>query len=65
VLGLLQALLGARDLDLVAEVIGSRDLDLGGGAKLQLLELLTALPNDVAMVFLGDRHRGGRLEHGY
>ena len=61
VLGLLQALLGARDLDLVAEVVGSRDLDLGGGPELEFLELLPALPDDVAMVFLGDRHSGGCL----
>ena len=60
-LGLLQALLGARDLDLVAEVVGTRDLDLGGGPELEFLELLPTLPDDVAMVFLGDGHGGGRL----
>lgn len=55
-LGLLQALLGSRDLDLVAGVIRSRDLDLGGRLQLQLLELLPILTDDKAMVFLGDRN---------
>ena len=63
VLGLLQALLGARDLDLVAEVVRSGDLDLGGGPQLELLQLLPALPDDVAVVFLGDGHGGGRLQN--
>lgn len=53
-LGLLQALLGSRDLDLVDGVIRSRDLDLGGRLQLQLLELLPIFTNDKAMVLLGD-----------
>lgn len=32
--GLLQALLGARDLDVVAGVVGSWDLDFGGSLEL-------------------------------
>lgn len=55
-LGLLQALLGSRDLDLVAGVVRSRDLDLGGRLQLQLLELLPVLTDDKAMVLLGDRN---------
>lgn len=55
-LGLLQALLGSRDLDLVAGVVRSWDLDLSGRLQLQLLELLPILTNDEAMVFLGDRN---------
>lgn len=55
-LGLLQALLGSRDLDLVAGVVRSRDLDFGGRLQLQLLELLPVLTDDKAMVLLGDRN---------
>lgn len=55
-LGLLQALLGSRDLDLVAGVVRSRDLDLGGRLQLQLLQLLPVLTDDKAMVLLGDRN---------
>lgn len=57
-LGLLQALLGSRDLDLVAGVVGSRDLDLGGRLQLQLLELLPVLTDDKTMVLLGDCNGG-------
>lgn len=56
VLGLLQALLGSRDLDLVAGVVRSWDLDLGGRLQLQLLELLPVLTDDKTMVLLGDRN---------
>lgn len=54
VLGLLQALLGARDLDLVAGVVRSWDLDFSGGLELQLLKLLPVLSYDETMVLLGD-----------
>lgn len=53
-LGLLQALLGARDLDLVAGVVGSWDLDFGGGLEFELLKLLPIFTDDKAMVLLGD-----------
>lgn len=51
---LLQALLGTRDLDLVAGVLRSWDLDFGGGLQLQLLQFLPAFADDKTMVFLGD-----------
>lgn len=51
---LLNAFFGARDLDLVAGVLGPRDVDLGGRLQLELLQLLAALANHKAMVFLGD-----------
>lgn len=54
VLGLLQALLGTRDLDLVTGVVRSWDLDLGGSLELELLKLLPVFTDDKAMVFLGD-----------
>lgn len=56
VLGLLQALLCARDLDEIAGVVWSRDLDLGGSLELELLQLLPVFANDKTMMFLGDSH---------
>lgn len=53
-LGLLQALLGSRDLDLVAGVIRSWDLDFGGSLQLQLLELFPIFTDDKTVVLLGD-----------
>lgn len=53
-LGLLQALLGSRDLDLVAGVVRSWDLDFGGSLQLQLLELLPIFTDDKTVVLLGD-----------
>lgn len=55
-LGLLQALLSSRDLDLVTGVVRSRDLDLGGRLQLQLLKLLPIFTDDKAMVLFGDRN---------
>lgn len=55
-LGLLQALLCSRDLDLVAGVVRSWDLDFGGGLQLQLLELLPIFTDDKTVVLLGDRN---------
>lgn len=55
-LSLLQALLGSRDLDLVAGVVRSWDLDLGGSLQLQLLELLPIFTDDKTVVLLGDRN---------
>lgn len=55
-LGLLQAFLGARDLDLVTGVIGSWDLDFGGSLELKLLKLLPVFADDKAMVLLGDAY---------
>lgn len=55
-LGLLQALLSARDLDEIAGVVWSRDLDLGGSLELKLLQLLPIFANDKTMMFLGDGH---------
>lgn len=51
---LLQALLGTRDLDLVAEVVRSWDLDFGGCLELKLLELLPIFADDKTMVLFGD-----------
>lgn len=53
-LRLFQALLGTRDLDLVAGVVRSWDLDFGGRLELQLLKLLPIFANDKTMVLLGD-----------
>lgn len=53
-LGLLQALLGTRDLDLVAGVVRSRNLDFGGCFELQLLKFLPIFADDETMVFFGD-----------
>lgn len=51
---LLQALLGTRDLDLVAWVVRSWDLDFGGRLELHILKLLPIFANDKTMVLLGD-----------
>lgn len=53
---LLQALLGTRDLDLVAGVVRSWDLDFGGSLELKLLKLLPIFTNDKTVVLLGDRN---------
>ena len=53
-LGLLQALLGTRDLDLVAGVVRSWDLDFGGCLELELLQFLPIFADDKAVVLLGD-----------
>lgn len=52
--GLFNPFLSASDLDLVAGVIWAGDLDLGCSFELQVLQLLTILSNDKAMVLLGD-----------
>lgn len=61
VLGLLQALFGTRNLDVVAGVFWPRNLDLGGGLQLQFLQLLPVLADDEAVVFFRDRHGGSGL----
>lgn len=58
VTSLLDALLGAGDADVGAGIVGSGDGDLGGGLQLQLLQLLTVLADDKAVVLLGDGDRG-------
>lgn len=55
-LGLLQALLGTRDLDLVARVVRSWDLNFGGRFELQFLKLFPVFADDKTMVFLGNRN---------
>lgn len=55
--GLLDALLGASDADVSAGVVRAWNSDLGGGLQLQLLQLLAVLPDDKAMVLLGDGDR--------
>lgn len=55
---LLNALLGASDADVGAGVVGTRNSDLGSSLKLKLLQLLTVLANDEAMVLLRDGNCG-------
>lgn len=59
--GLLDALLGAGDADVGARVVGTWNSDLGGSLQLQLLQLLTVLADDEAMVLLGDGDRSRGL----
>lgn len=51
---LLDAFLGAGDADVGAGVVGTWNSDFGGSLQLQLLQLLTVLPNNKTMVLLGD-----------
>lgn len=59
---LLDALLGAGDADVGAGVVGSWNSDLGGGLQLQLLQLLTVLTDDKAVMLLGNGDRSRRLQ---
>lgn len=54
--GLFQALLGTRNLDLVARVLRSWNLNFGSRFEFQLLELFPIFANDKTMVFLGNSH---------
>jgi len=55
--GFLNPFFSAGDLDLVAGVIRAGDLDFGCSFELQVLQLLTILSNDKAVVLLGDGNR--------
>lgn len=59
---LLNSLLGAGDANVGAGVVRAWNSNLGGSLQLQLLQLLTILPNDKSMVLLGDGDRRRRLE---
>lgn len=59
---LLNSLLGAGDANVGAGVVRAWNSNLGGSLQLQLLQLLTVLPNDKSMVLLGDGDRCRRLE---
>lgn len=54
---LLDALLGAGDADVSTGVVGTWNSDLGSCLELQLLQLLSVLTDDEAMVLLGDGNR--------
>lgn len=64
VASLLDAFLGAGDADVGAGVVRPGDSDLGGGLQLQLLQLLSVLPDDKAVVLLRDGHCSRSLQGG-
>lgn len=52
--GLLYPFLCAGDLDLIAGVVRAGDLDFGCSFELQVLQLLSILSDDKAVMFFGD-----------
>ncbi len=53
----MKALLGTTDGDLGTIVVRPRNVDFGGRVQFQLLQASAGLPQDKAMVLLGDAQR--------